>query len=61
MEHDPLGHSHDTLLSLIESRELRQHGVVVVGHFDDDWVLSQPCGRGWSQELVVIGDLASAC
>lgn len=38
MEHDPLGHSHDALLGLIEGRELRQNGVVGVGHLDDDGV-----------------------
>lgn len=33
-----MGHSHDALLGLIEGRELRQNGVVGVGHLDDDGV-----------------------
>ena len=32
MEHDPLGRGGDALMALVERRQLREHGIVRVGH-----------------------------
>lgn len=58
-----MGHSHDALLGLIEGRELRQNGVVGVGHLDDDEVFLMYGTALWQGMVSELDDwrLCNAC
>ena len=51
MEHDPLGGGCNTLMSLSKSRELREHGILVIRHGE---ILGESCWKVMRVQLLMV-------